>query len=185
LHRNQPLTKAQALVKRGQFDAAIKIYRAILHTNQASPRIYGLLGALLIQVGQNEQAAKVLEEALKAEPTNVEHLIRLLAAHHRAGNLVRCRELLVLGESLMSEQELAMFEHGISQPPASRLDALKLLLKKQNYVSAEISARMFIEDFPQHPFGWTMLREVFNATGRALEAQALLDNEPLAAAPQA
>jgi len=136
-------------------------------------------------MGQNEQAAKVLEDALRAEPTNVEHLIRLLAAHHRAGNLVRCRELLVVGELLLSKQELAMFEHGISQPPPSRLGALKLLLKKRNYVSAEISARMFIEDFPQHPFGWEMLRDIFNATGRALEAQALFDTEPVAPAQHA
>ena len=38
------------------------------------------------------------------------------------------------------------------------------LFKKQNYVSAEISARMFIEDFPEHPFGWAMLRDVFKVT---------------------
>lgn len=185
MHRNQPLAKAQALVKRGQLDAAIKIYRSILLTSHASPQVKSLLGALLIQVGQNEQAAKVLEEALSAAPKNEEHWIRLLAAHHRAGNLVRCRELLVYGESLMTKQQLAMFEYGISQPPVSRLDAVAGLLKKQNYVSAEISARMFIEDFPKHPFGWAMLREVFNATGRVLEAQALLDNEPLASAQTA
>ena len=170
---NVVLLKAQGLVKRGQFDAAIKLYQGILRFNPLNAQINSVLGELLIHIGQNEQAAKVLEVAYKAAPQEEEHWIRLLAAQHRAGNLMRCRELLCLGEGLIPKEQLEMFAHGISQPPANRIDALMHLFKKQNFVSAEISARMFIEDFPEHPFGWTMLRDVLKATGRVQEAATL------------
>lgn len=81
------------------------------------PQANSLLGALLIHVGQNEQAARVLEVAFKCEPWNEEHWIRLLAAHHRAGNLGRAKELLVIGEGLIPKEQLKMFAYGISQPP--------------------------------------------------------------------
>ena len=133
-----------------------------------------MLGELLIHMGLNEQAAQVLEVAYKTAPQDQEHWVRLLAAQHRAGNLARCRELLVLGEGLMPKEQLEMFANGISQPPANRLEALMALLKKKNYVSAEISARMLIEDFPEHPFGWAVLKDVLMATGREIQAEALL-----------
>ena len=108
---------------------------------------------------------------LPDETADLRHALRmrLLAAQHRSGNLARCRELIALGEGLMPKEQLEMFAHGISQPPANRLDSLMSLFKKKNYVSAEISARMFIEDFPDHPFGWAVLRDVLKATGREYE----------------
>lgn len=168
---NATLLKAQGLVKRGQFDAAIKLYRCILCTSPLNAQVNSLLGELLIHMGQSEQAAKVLEVAYQVAPQDEEHWIRLLAAQHRAGNLVRCRELLVLGEGHIPKAQLDLFAYGISQPPANRINALMHLFeKKKNYLSAEISARMFIEDFPEHPFGWAMLRDVLKATGREPEA---------------
>ena len=74
-----------------------------------------------------------------------------------------------------------MFAHGISQPPANRIDALMALFQKKNYVTAEISARMFIEDFPKHPFGYVVLRDILKATGREAEAQELLGQETVSA----
>jgi tetratricopeptide (TPR) repeat protein len=145
----------------------------------SNAEVNSLLGELLIHIGQNEQAAKVLEVAYQAAPQDEEHWIRLLAAHHRAGNLVRCRELLVLGEGLIPKAQLDLFAHGISQPPANRINALiHLFKKKKNYLSAEISAWMFIEDFPEHPFGWAMLHDVLNATGR--EPEAASQQQPIA-----
>lgn len=47
------------------------------------------------------------------------------------------------------------------------------LMKKRSFVSAEISARMLIDDFPEHPFGWTVLRDLLKATGRSQEADSL------------
>ena len=170
---NVTMLKAQGLAKRGQFAAAIKLYDSIVRASPLNAQANSMLGELLIHIGQNEQAAKVLEVAFQAAPHEEEHWIRLLAAQHRAGNLVRCRELLVLAEGLIPQEQLEMFAHGISQPPANRIHALMQLFKKQNYVSAEISARMFIEDFPEHPFGWAMLRDVLKATGRELEAPTL------------
>lgn len=137
-----------------------------------------MLGGLLIHAGHNEQAARVLEVAFAAEPWNEEHWIRLLAAHHRAGNLARARELLTLGEGLIPKEQLDMFAYGISQPPPNRIESVMGLLKRKNYVSAEISARMLIEDFPDHPLGWAVLRDVFKETGREQEAETLCQRAP-------
>jgi hypothetical protein len=97
----------------------------------SNAQVNSLLGELLIHLGRNEQAAEVLEIAYKAAPTEQEHWVRLLAAQHRSGNLDRCRELIALGEGLIPKEQLEMFVHGISQPPANRLDSLMSLLKRR------------------------------------------------------
>ena len=175
---NSALLKVQGLVRRGHFDAAINICESALRLNPSNAKVNSILGEVLIHAGQNDQAAKVLEVAFKTEPMNEEHWIRLLAAQHRSGNLTRCRELLVMGRGLIPDEQLKMFAHGVSQPPEARLKSIVDLLQKKNYLSAEIAARMFMEDFPEHQFGGVVMRDIFKATGRKIEALELICEAP-------
>ena len=145
----QTLLKAHQCVKAGQYDAAIKHYRGLLRLTPKHPQVNNLLGTVLIQVGQPEAAAKVLEVALEAEPANPEHWIRLIAAYHRAGHVQRARKLLPQGVAMGVDNDLMEQLHkSLSEPPALALQALGKLVKAGNVVSAEIAARMMVEDYP-------------------------------------
>ena len=145
----QTLVKAHQCVKAGQYDAAIKHYRGLLRLTPKHPQVNNLLGTVLIQVGQPEAAAKVLEVALEAEPANPEHWIRLIAAYHRAGHVQRAREILPQGVAMGVDNDLMEQLHKrLAEPPALALQALSKLVKAGNVVSAEIAARLIAADYP-------------------------------------
>lgn len=143
------LLKAQRCVQAGQYDAAIQHYRALLRLTPKHPQVNNLLGTLLIQVGQAEAAAKVLEVALQAEPANPEHWIRLIAAYHRSGHVQRARELLPQGVAMGVEDDLIQkLRQSLTDPPALALQALNKQVMAGELMSAEIAARMMVQDYP-------------------------------------
>ena len=58
------------------------------------------------------------------------------------------------------ESELAKFEQELSVPPKDRLDAIEKLIAQKNFVSAEIAARLLLEDFPGNEVAEQLLQEV-------------------------
>ena len=146
---HQTLLKAHQCVKAGQYDAAIKHYRGLLRLTPKHPQVNNLLGTVLIQVGQPEAASKVLQVALEAEPANPEHWIRLIAAYHRAGHVQRARELLPQGVAMGVDNDLMEQLHkSLTEPPTLALQALNKLVKTGNRMTAEIAARMMVQDYP-------------------------------------
>ena len=146
---HQTLLKAHQCVKAGQYDAAIKHYRGLLRLTPKHPQVNNLLGTVLIQVGQPEAACKVLQVALEAEPANPEHWIRLIAAYHRAGHVQRARELLPQGVAMGVDNDLMEQLHkSLTEPPTLALQALNKLVKTGNRMTAEIAARMMVQDYP-------------------------------------
>ena len=144
------LLKARQHVRSGQYDAAIKLYRGLLRLTPKQAQINSLLGAVLIQVGQHEAASEVLEVALAGEPSNPEHWVRLLVAHHRAGHVQRARELLSHGASIgIPAEHIERFRQDLAEPPRQTVEAVERLIKVGNKVSAEIAARLLVSDYPQ------------------------------------
>ena len=145
----QTLLKAQRCVNAGQYDAAIRHYRGLLRLTPKHPQVNNLLGTVLIQVGQAEAAAQVLQVALAAEPANPQHWIRLIAALHRAGHVQRARELLPQGVAMGVDNDLMEQLHkSLTEPPTLALQAIDKLVQAGNTVSAEIAARMMVQDYP-------------------------------------
>lgn len=145
----QTLLKAHQCVKAGKYVAAIKHYRGLLRLTPKHPQVNNLLGTVLIQVGQPEAATKVLQVALEAEPANPEHWIRLIAAYHRAGHVQRARDLLPQGVAMGVDDDLLEQLHkSLTEPPGLALQALNKLVQAGNTMSAEIAARMMVEDYP-------------------------------------
>lgn len=58
------------------------------------------------------------------------------------------------------ETELAVFEQELSVPPQERLEAIEKLIEEKTYVSAEIAARLLMEDFPENAAGAKLLLRV-------------------------
>ncbi len=63
------------------------------------------------------------------------------------------------------ESELAQFEQELSVPPQDRLEAIEKLIAQKNYVSAEIAARLLMEDYPGHEVGGQLLHKVLELNG--------------------
>ncbi len=59
------------------------------------------------------------------------------------------------------ESELAQFEQELSVPPQDRLDAIEKLIAQKNYVSAEIAARLLMEDDPENDESEQLLKRCF------------------------
>jgi hypothetical protein len=68
-------------------------------------------------------------------------------------------------QSGFDEQELHKIEHDLSQPPPDRIDAVRQLIDKQDVVSAEIAARLLVQDFPDHAAAGLLLQEVLVVNG--------------------
>ena len=160
----QIIQTAREHVQSGQYDAAIKLYRGLLRLTPKQAQINSLLGAVLIQVGQHEAAAEVLEVALAAEPNNPEHWVRLLVAHHRAGHVQRARELLPYGAAMgIPAEHIERFRQDLSEPPPKSVAAVEKLIEADNWVSAEIAARLLVSDYPESAAAQACLDRVLAA----------------------
>jgi len=85
----------------------------------------------------------------------------LFVAYQRCGNLLKAREVLAsMRQKGFPEKELTGFEQELSEPPPDRLASVHKLLKQHDHLSAEIAARLLVEDFPEHAGAGVLLQEV-------------------------
>ena len=143
------LVRAQTLVKRGQIDAALKIYKGLLVTFPNHPQVNTEVGVLLLHHRPAQEAIKPLEKAVSALPMARDLSVCLLVAHQRCGNLKRAREVLSqMYAQGFEPSALAQFEQELNEPPREDLDALAQMQAQQQWVNAEIAARMMVNDYP-------------------------------------
>ncbi len=143
------LLKAKLCEQRSQYDAALKIYQGLLRLVPSHPQVDGLKGALLIQMGRPAQAIQPLQTALTQEPQNAQHWLRLVAAFYRSGRVAQARQLLVQGHDMGIEPDvLQKRTHDLSEPSIEETTALAQLIDSGNRISAEIAARMMVQDYP-------------------------------------
>ncbi len=145
----QTLGKAQIHVKRGQIDAALKIYKGLLVTFPNHPQINTEVGVLLLHHRPAQEAIKPLEKAVSALPMARELSVCLLVAYQRCGNLQRAKEVLAQMQAKgFDPASLAQFEQELNEPPREDLEALDQMIAQQQWVNAEIAARMMVNDYP-------------------------------------
>jgi tetratricopeptide (TPR) repeat protein len=65
---------------------------------------------------------------------------------------------------------LEQISRSLVVPPHKRVDSLVEILKQNNAINTEIAARLFIENYPEHPLGWQILGEVLHDSGKLEEA---------------
>lgn len=155
------LKRAQSQVQRGQIDASIKIYKGLLVSFPTHPQVNTELGVLLLHHRAPEDAVKPLEKAVAAFPNILKLWICLLVAHQKCGNLVKARNVLAdMRQRGFPEAQLSIYEKELLEPPSDRLASIQALIDKENYVSAEIAARLLMSDYPNHPAGLELLHLV-------------------------
>ena len=143
------LLKAKLCEQRSQYDAALKIYQGLLRLVPSHPLVNGLKGALLIQMGRPAQVIQPLEIAWSHQPRDPQHWLRLVAACYRSGRVAQARQLLVQGHDMGIEPDLLQkLTHDLSEPSIEETTALTQLIDSGNRISAEIAARMMVQDYP-------------------------------------
>jgi predicted Zn-dependent protease len=148
-------------VHRGQIVAALKIYKGLLVTFPNHPQVNTELGVLSLYHRPPQEAIQPLEKAALAQPQAQQVWMCLLVAHQLCGNLVKARDVLAsMRQKGFPEKELSGFEQELNEPPPERVDAVRRLLKQYNHLSAEIAARLLVEDFPSHAGAQALLQEV-------------------------
>ena len=145
----QTLIKARTCVQRGQVDAAIKLYRGLLVSFAQHPQVNADLGLLLLQHRSAQEAIPYLNRAVAASPTAFQPWVCLIIAHQRCGDLVRAREVLAQMQAQgFDAAQLALYEHELNEPTPEAVQALVQLIDSGNRISAEIAARMMVQDYP-------------------------------------
>jgi pentatricopeptide repeat protein len=154
-------------VKRGQVDAAIKLYRGLLVSLAQHPQINLELGVLLLERRSPQQAIPYLSKAVAGLPAAMP-FVCLLMAYQRCGDLVRAREVLAQMQAQgFDAAQLAVYEQELNEPRPEDLQALEQMLNQQQWVNAEIAARMMVNDYPG------------SATAQACLQRVLRQGEPL------
>jgi Tfp pilus assembly protein PilF len=144
----QTLIKARTCVQRGQVDAAVKLYRGLLVSLAQHPQINLELGVLLLERRSPQQAIPYLSKAVAGLPVAMPYVC-LLMAHQRCGDLVRAREVLAQMQAQgFDAAQLAVYEQELNEPPPEAVKALTQLIDSGNRISAEIAARMMVQDYP-------------------------------------
>lgn len=72
-----------------------------------------------------------------------------MVAHQRCGDLVRAREVLAQMQAQgFDAAQLAVYEQELNEPTPEAVQALVQLIDSGNRISAEIAARIMVQDFP-------------------------------------
>jgi hypothetical protein len=116
---------------------------------------------LLLHHRPPQEAIKPLEKAVTALPLAFELWMCLLVAHQRCGHLHKAREILAsMRQKGFPEKELAQFEQELNEPPREDLATLEQMLAQQQWVNAEIAARMMVNDYPASATAQASLQRV-------------------------
>ena len=125
------------------------------------PQVNTELGVLLLHHRPPQEAIKPLEKAVTALPLAFELWMCLLVAHQRCGHLQKAREILAsMRQKGFPEKELAQFEQELNEPPREDLETLEQMLAQQQWVNAEIAARMMVNDYPASATAQSCLERV-------------------------
>ena len=125
------------------------------------PQVNTELGVLLLHHRPPQEAIKPLEKAVTALPLAFELWMCLLVAHQRCGHLHKAREVLAsMRQKGFPEKELALFEQELNEPPREDLETLEQMLAQQQWVNAEIAARMMVNDYPASDTAQASLQRV-------------------------
>ncbi|PVE05176.1 lipopolysaccharide assembly protein LapB [Limnohabitans sp. Rim28] len=145
---HQTLIKARTCVQRGQVDAAVKLYRGLLVSLAQHPQINLELGVLLLERRSPQQAIPYLSKAVAALPAAMPYVC-LMMAYQRCGDLVSAREVLAqMHAQGFDAARLAVYEQELNEPTPEAVQALVQLIESGNRISAEIAARMMVQDYP-------------------------------------
>ena len=154
-----------------RFAVAIKLYQQILKALPAHPVANGRLASFFLQSSQPQLAVPHLERVLQAQPSLPQHWVRLICALQQAGDVDKAHAYLQESQKFnLPPDTIEQLAQTLSHPPDQRQHALLATYQRGHALTTEIAARLFMDDYPDHPLGWQILGAVLHDCGKLQEA---------------
>lgn len=153
----------------GQLDQAEALYRAVLDLDPAHAGAHFGLGMLARQAGDLGAAISYLTEALQGDTSEQRYWLAYIEALIAARQFFTAAELIALGRANgLAGAEVDTFEQQlatISTPDTATTDAATVLFAQGRLDEAGYAAHFLTEQFPQHPFGYKLLSDIYHLQG--------------------
>ena len=153
---------------------AARLYQQVLRSLPMHALAHSRLASLHLQAGHPHLAVPHLEKVLQGQPTLPQHWVRLVRALQQAGDLERAKACLEQSQQFgLPEHTIEELALSLTQPQDQRQHALLATYQKGQHLTTEIAARLFMDDFPDHPLGWQVLGAVLHDAGKLEDALAV------------
>ncbi len=166
------LHQADQHFQAGRLAPAAKLLTQILKLLPRHAQAHARLGQILLQNNQIDAALTHLRQAVQAQPKHLPYWLRLINALRQSGKLDELHDVIEqaarfgLPEAVVERLiEIAIAPH--RQLPHGLLALYQSCNDHQTTANA---ARLFIEDYPEHPLGWQILGAVLHDSGKLDEA---------------
>lgn len=171
---HRTLHQAEQHWRARRFAVATRLYQQVLKALPLHPLANRRLGVLYVQSAQPQRAVPHLQRLVRVQPSAPQHWVRLIVALQQAGDVAGAHACLQESQQFdLPEHTIAQLAQSLSQPPEERQHALLATYQRGHLVTTEIAARLFMDDFPDHPLGWQVLGAVLHDAGRLEDALAV------------
>ena len=165
------LHQASTLARSGKTLQAQTLYRRILKLLPQHARAHEGLAQLFLSRSDPLNALPHLQSVCAAEPHVGSHWVRWVHALRLLGEPLKAQE--VLDQAAQQGLDAALLDAlqaSLSQPPLERQRHVLWQYQQGHVLTAEIAARLFMGDYPEHPLGWQILGALLHDSGRLQEA---------------
>ena len=153
---------------------AAKLYQQVLRALPMHALAHSRLASLHLHSGHPHLAVPHLEKVLQAQPALPQHWVRLVRALQQAGDLERAKACLDQSQQFgLPAHTIAQLADSLARPTDQRQHALLATYNKGHHLTTEIAARLFMDDYPDHPLGWQVLGAVLHDAGQLEDALAV------------
>jgi len=187
---DEALRQGNAAQKEGKFQEAERLYRTILQSQPTHPYANHNLGVLAVSVNKADAALPLFKTALEANPKIENFWLSYIDTLIKEKQFETAKQVLadgektgLAGEKVDALQAQLTLEIKNPGPPQSELNSLLEHYQNRRYDDAEKLALSITKQFPNHPFGWTVLAAVIKQTGRLSES-VVVSEKVIALAPE-
>jgi hypothetical protein len=140
----QAVTRGSELLKQGNFEGALQLFRAAHAADAANPRVLALLGVTFFRTNQFAQARPIYEQLVESSPTDASHRLNLGLVYLKLGETDRAIAALEASRALDPSQGRAVSYLGLAYARAGRYaEAYRaFLLAGQQDLAKEIEANL-------------------------------------------
>jgi len=168
------MRQGRAYLQANRVPAAIESFKRVIKWLPTHRDANLQLAYLYLHTPDYARALQHCQRVLESEPKNLTAWAQRLEILDRMADKVGVEAARSQAQDLgLPLERLERIGKSLAVPPQKRIQALVDILKLGNLVHTEIAARLFIENYPEHPLGWQVLGEVLHNAGHLNDALAV------------